>query len=112
MHMNTSTNPAGDTAAVARERVSADLRLLIDDAQRLLADASRYDDAQLAKVKQRLRDEVERIGAQLTDAQSAARDKVRQVAHDTDETVRGNPYAAMGVAAVAGLLVGALLARR
>jgi ElaB/YqjD/DUF883 family membrane-anchored ribosome-binding protein len=112
MNTSSSTTTGGDATAAVRDHLSNDLRMLISDAQRLLNDAARYDDAQLAKVKQRLRDEVERVGSQFADAQAAVEAKAREVARDADEAVRGHPYAAMGVAAVAGLLVGVLLARR
>jgi ElaB/YqjD/DUF883 family membrane-anchored ribosome-binding protein len=110
--METSTKSPADAAGAARERVSNDLRLLIDDAQRLLSDAARYDDAQLTRLKQRLRDEVERVRGQFGEVQASAEAKLRQTAREADEAVHGHPYAAMGVAAVAGLLIGALLSRR
>jgi ElaB/YqjD/DUF883 family membrane-anchored ribosome-binding protein len=60
-----------------------------------------------------------RIGNKLQDAkttfaqaQTTVTDTARQAAQYTDDYVRMNPWKSLGIAAIAGLLVGVLLARR
>ena len=53
----------------------------------------------------------ERARATLAQAQSAVTDGAKQYANITDEYVHANPWPAMGVAAVAGALVGILTRR-
>lgn len=48
----------------------------------------------------------------LSDLCSTARHKVVAGAAKTDESIRAHPYAALGVAAATGLIVGVLVARR
>ena len=103
--------PAAD-AAPARDPIASDLRSLVSDAQRLLQDVSRYDDAQIARLKLRLRDEIDRFGRQFTDIEAAAEARLKQAAQSTDEMVRDHPYTAISIAAAVGLFIGVLLARR
>lgn len=111
--MNTTASAeTSAAAAAARESLSQDLHALVGDAQRLLDDASRYDDAQVTRLKERLRDELDRLRRQYGSAEAAAEARLRDAAQRADEAVHGHPYAAIGIAAAAGLLVGALIARR
>jgi ElaB/YqjD/DUF883 family membrane-anchored ribosome-binding protein len=50
--------------------------------------------------------------ATLAQAQAAVSDSAKRYARITDGYVHENPWMALGVAAAAGLLIGALLARR
>lgn len=50
--------------------------------------------------------------ATLAQAQAAVSDSAKHYARITDGYVHENPWMALGVAAAAGLLIGALLARR
>jgi ElaB/YqjD/DUF883 family membrane-anchored ribosome-binding protein len=66
-----------------------------------------------------VKDAGNRIGNRLQDAratfsqaQTAVTDSAKQAAQFTDDYVRMNPWKSLGIAAVAGLLVGVLLARR
>lgn len=48
----------------------------------------------------------------LSDIQRALTDKTKQAAAATDELVRDNPWAALGIAAAVGCLVGFLFSNR
>ncbi len=52
-----------------------------------------------------------RARARLMDAERAALARGRDALVYGDETIRDNPYAAIGVAAIVGLLAGILIAR-
>jgi ElaB/YqjD/DUF883 family membrane-anchored ribosome-binding protein len=59
-----------------------------------------------------LRAEVTHLRARLAELEHVAEAHLKNAAHRSDEAVHAHPYAAMGVAAAAGLLLGTLLARR
>lgn len=48
----------------------------------------------------------------LTEAERALLEKTKQAATATDQYVNENPWRAVGVAAVAGLVLGVLISRR
>ena len=48
----------------------------------------------------------------LTQVQNAVRDRTRHAAESTDQMVHENPWAAIGVAAAVGVLLGLLLPKR
>jgi ElaB/YqjD/DUF883 family membrane-anchored ribosome-binding protein len=48
----------------------------------------------------------------LSQLQTAVMSRTRQAAESTDEMVHDNPWAAIGVAALAGVLIGLLFTRR
>lgn len=56
--------------------------------------------------------QVDGAKATLAQAQAAVGDGAKRYARITDGYVHENPWIALGVAAAAGLLIGALLARR
>jgi ElaB/YqjD/DUF883 family membrane-anchored ribosome-binding protein len=72
------------------EKLLEDLRAVVRDAEALLAQAG------------------ERAGEEATGAAESALD----AAHEIDAQVRRNPWAAVGIAAGAGLLLGLLLGRK
>jgi len=109
--MDTTANKPADVAA-KDERASASLRTLIDDAEQLLKTTARAGDERFESARERLHDELLRLHGQLTELEAAAGQKVRKAAHATDHAVHDHPYAAMGLAAVTGLLLGVVLGRR
>lgn len=110
--MDTTANKPATDAAAKDERASASLRTLIDDAEQLLRTTARAGDERLLSARDRLADELHRLRAQFDDLQAEAGARTRKAARATDHAVHEHPYAAMGLAAVTGLLVGVLLGRR
>lgn len=76
--------------AATTEKLMDDLRAVVRDAQTLLRSAAAES------------------GERLEDAGESA----REAAHDIDAQVRRNPWAAVGVAAGVGLVLGLLLGRK
>jgi ElaB/YqjD/DUF883 family membrane-anchored ribosome-binding protein len=72
------------------EKMMDDLRAVVRDAERLLGEAAAAS------------------GERLEGAGEGAREAAREL----DAQVRGNPWAAVGIAAAAGLLLGLLLGRK
>lgn len=76
--------------AATTEKLMADLRTVVRDAEALMQSAA-------AESGERLQE---------------AGDSAKEAAREIDEQVRRNPWAAVGIAAAAGLLLGLLLGRK
>ncbi|MDH4173470.1 MAG: DUF883 domain-containing protein [Betaproteobacteria bacterium] len=76
------------------EKLMADLRAVVRDAESLLQAAAAES------------------GERLHEAGAAAGDSAREAAREIEEQVRRNPWAAVGIAAGVGLVLGLLLGRK
>lgn len=109
----TTTKPTATAEPAGKDdTVSSTLRALIDEAQQVLKTTARSGDERLDAVRHRLQDEVRHLRTQIDDLEAQAATKLRHAAKQTDQAVHHHPYAAMGLAAVAGLLLGVVLGRR
>jgi ElaB/YqjD/DUF883 family membrane-anchored ribosome-binding protein len=108
----TTTTSTPTTSGAPDERVSQHLRTLVDEAETLLKATARAGDQKFDATRERLRDEVRHLRYRLADLEGSAAARVKQAARQTDEVVHSHPYAAVGAAAAAGLLLGILLSRR
>jgi len=108
-----STSPrSADSQAAARDALADSLRQIVAEAEQWMKSAqaeggASVDDAR-ARMESRLRDAKAKLADHADDALLQARAAARQA----DDAVHAHPYAAMGVAAGVGVLVGLLLARR
>lgn len=93
---------------VTTDKLMADLRTVVRDAEELLQATAGQGSAQLKELRARAE---ESLGAARARLQEAG-DDARKAARDIDEQVRANPWAAVGVAAAAGLVLGLLLGRK
>jgi ElaB/YqjD/DUF883 family membrane-anchored ribosome-binding protein len=110
--MDTTTTTAPGTTPAPDDRVAHHLRTLADEAEALLKATARAGDERFDASRERLRTEVAHLRARLAELEAAAESHLKSAAHRSNEAVHAHPYAAMGVAAAAGLLLGTLLARR
>ena len=103
---------AEEVTSAGRAPLADDLKSIIADAEELLkATASATGDrilAARARAEESLRSARERL-ANIDDVALA---QVKEVAKSADDYVHEHPWSAVGVAAVAGLLVGVLISRR
>ncbi|MCO5100040.1 MAG: DUF883 family protein [Burkholderiaceae bacterium] len=109
--MNTMEQ-AAEQAATARDRLAAELRSLVSDAEEMLKAASRSGNDQLNLVRERLERGVGAARDELNAFQEAAFETARRTAADTNEYVHEHPWNAVGIAAAVGVLLGVLLTRR
>lgn len=93
---------------VTTDKLMADLRAVVRDAEELLQATAGQGSAQLKELRARAE---ESLGAARARLQEAG-DEARKAARDIDEQVHANPWAAVGIAAAAGLLLGMLLGRK
>ncbi|ART81649.1 hypothetical protein CBP31_02555 [Oceanisphaera profunda] len=100
------------------QRYETERAVLMDDVKQVLKDAEVLYKAAVDDGTQEGKILKEKLKAQLTKAQeqyahleSNVVEKTRAAASNTNDWVHEKPYHAMGVAAVAGLLLGAFLSR-
>jgi ElaB/YqjD/DUF883 family membrane-anchored ribosome-binding protein len=108
----TTTTTSNPTTATTDDRVSQHLRALTDEAEALLKATARAGDEKYDATRERLRGELAHLRSRMSELEASAAARVKHAAHRTDEVVHAHPYAAIGAAAVSGLLLGFLLSRR
>ena len=106
--MNTQT--AGND--VSKEKLVADLKVVVADAEELLRATASQAGEKVSAARERIQASLATAKVKLTDAERALLEKSKLAAKATDEYVRDNPWQAVGVAAVAGLVLGILISRR
>jgi ElaB/YqjD/DUF883 family membrane-anchored ribosome-binding protein len=70
------------------------------------------DSADIAKVREKLRDALESAKNAVSETASQLKDQAAQMGKRTDTYVRDNPWQVIGVAALVGLAVGIIASRR
>jgi ElaB/YqjD/DUF883 family membrane-anchored ribosome-binding protein len=95
-----------------RRTATSELGNLIADVEDLLGKVANVADVDVAKLRQRLQEKLGTARDTLAAGSRHISEKARQAADATDGYVRESPWQAMGIAALAGALVGFLLARR
>ena len=87
------------------EKLAGDVRVLANDVEELLKATAAQSGERIAEARTRAQ-------AAIARARTAAVEQGRQAAQVTDQYVRENPWAAIGVSAAIGMLVGLLIGRR
>jgi len=101
-----------ETSTASREKLAADLRAVIADAEELLHLTSSQTGDKVTELRARMVENLRTARHKLEDAEAAVRERAREAARVTDDYVHDNPWKAIGIAAGAGLLVGMLIGRR
>jgi ElaB/YqjD/DUF883 family membrane-anchored ribosome-binding protein len=103
--MNTSSE-------VNTQKLVADLKVVIADAEDLLRATAGQAGEKLAAARERAQASLSVARAKLGEAERMVLERSRQAAHATDEYVHDNPWTAVGIAAGVGLVIGLLIGRR
>lgn len=101
-----------DSSIVPKEKLVADLKVVVSDAEELLAATAHQTGEKITELRERMQTNLRLARLKLADAEAALRETTRQMANATDHYVHENPWKAIGIAAGAGLLVGMLIGRR
>ena len=104
---NIGATSGGAQAAMARE-----YHAFLDDVETLVSSAASMTTEELARAKAKLVDYVSAARASARRAGGVVIERARHGAQVTDHYVREQPWQAVGITAVAGLLIGFLLGRR
>lgn len=105
--MDTTT----ETGSIGKDRLMADLKLVVADAEELLKATASQTGERITAARAKAEESLKAAKVRLADAQAAAIANAKVAAKATDDYVHENPWRAVGVAAVAGLLLGALISR-
>ncbi|MBV6273009.1 DUF883 family protein [Alcaligenaceae bacterium CGII-47] len=89
-----------------------DIKASLDQAEKLLREAAATTGEKADDLRARALSALDQGRAVLSETQENLIEQGRKVVQTTDEYVQDNPWKAVGVAGVAGLLLGALLSRR
>jgi ElaB/YqjD/DUF883 family membrane-anchored ribosome-binding protein len=100
------------TVDALKSDLKQDVRNVVHDTELLLKAAARNGDDGMAELRNRLESQLRRLRMQVGDLEASTISRARAAAHSADQAVRAHPYGIISFAAVAGLLVGFLAARR
>ena len=95
-----------------KEKLIADTRLVIADAEELLRATAGQAGDKIAEIRAKATDHIATMKTKLADAEAALVEKAKQVGHATDDYVHDHPWRSVGIAAGIGFIVGLLIGRR
>jgi len=96
----------------AREQIVADMKAVIADAEELLKATTGATGERIAAARARAEETLKAARVKLSRLDDVVIDQAKETARAADEYVREHPWGAVGIAAVAGLLIGVLISRR
>jgi len=105
-------NPQSASNDVSKEKLVADLKVVVADAEELLRATASQAGEKVSAARERIQTSLASAKVKLTEAERALVEKTKQAAKVTDEYVHDNPWQAVGIAAMAGLVLGILISRR
>ncbi len=97
---------------VTRDKLVADLRVVVADAEELLKLTAGQAGEKITAVRERVQKSLSEAKAKLLDLEGAAVDKTKAAARATDAYVHDNPWKSIGIAAGVGFLLGLVIGRR
>ena len=95
---------------VTTDKLKADLRVLAADMDELLKATARQTGQRVAQARVRAEESLRAGRARVAELQDVALANTRAAGRATDDYVRANPWQAMSICAVAGLVLGIMLA--
>jgi len=111
--MTTKTMHSKSTnIAAPKDKLMEDLRLVVTDAENLLRATANQAGEGAAAARARIQESLQVVKERLVDAESDMIERTQEAAKATDQYVHDNPWKAIGISALAGAIVGMLIARR
>ncbi|MEF8722107.1 DUF883 domain-containing protein [Candidatus Accumulibacter phosphatis] len=96
----------------SKQKLVSDMKVVVSHAEELLRATAGVADEKMNDLRERIGQSLRDAKLRLADAEGALVDKTKAAARATDDFVHENPWRAVGVAAVVGLLLGAIISRR
>ena len=103
---------AEPVTSAGREPLADDMKSIIADAEELLKATASATGERIAAARARAEESLKSARERLANLDDAALAQVKEVAKTADDYVHEHPWGAVGIAAVAGLLLGVLISRR
>jgi ElaB/YqjD/DUF883 family membrane-anchored ribosome-binding protein len=97
---------------VTREKLMADVKLVIADSEELLRATAGQAGDKIADLRLKAQDHLTSAKIKLADAEAAVLDKAKAVGRAADDYVHDNPWRSVGFAAGIGFIAGLLIGRR
>jgi ElaB/YqjD/DUF883 family membrane-anchored ribosome-binding protein len=97
---------------VSKEKLAADLKLVIADAEELLRATAGQVGEKAAVARERIQESLRSAKIKLDEAEEMMLDTAKAAARVTDDYVHEHPWGAAGIAAAVGLVIGMLISRR
>ncbi len=101
-----------DMSDVTKDKLIADVRLVIADTEELLRATAGQAGDKIADIRARTQERLAGAKIKLAEAEAVVVDKAKQVGRAADDYVHDNPWRSVGVAAGFGFIVGLLIGRR
>ncbi|MGB6102293.1 MAG: DUF883 family protein [Pusillimonas sp.] len=100
------------TVKASEEEFIESVKESLDDAEKLLREAADATGDKAIELRENAMRSLKRTREALYDTQDALLERGRKAARVTDDYVHDNPWQAIGMAGMAGVLIGALICRR
>lgn len=101
-----------DHEEVTKEKLMADLRVVISDAEELIKATATQTGEKISEARARAESSLRAAKHRLAEAQAVVVGRAKAAAKATDDYVHENPWKAVGVAAGIGFLLGIIVSRR
>ncbi|QMT39534.1 DUF883 family protein [Neisseria shayeganii] len=95
-----------------KEDLMKEVRSVLGELESLYETAKDDGSQEARALKEKVQSSLGRAKNQLLNLESQATERVKETARQTDALIHEQPYYAMGIAALAGVVIGALLTRR
>jgi ElaB/YqjD/DUF883 family membrane-anchored ribosome-binding protein len=106
-----SRRPGKNGGHAAAER-STEWKNLVADVEDLVKKVAHVDDSDIAEMRAKVEDTLAKAKTSASASIAAVRGRTEDVTEATDEYVRDNPWAAIGIAAAVGIVIGFVAGRR
>lgn len=97
---------------VTTEKLVADLKAVMHDAEALLRATSAQTGEKIQEVRARAEESLRHAKVRVSQVEEEAMKRARELADATEGYVKDNPWQSVGIAAGIGLVLGILLSRR
>lgn len=101
-----------DMSDVTKDKLIADVKLVIADTEELLRATAGQAGDKIAEIRARTQDRLAAAKVKLAEAEVAVVDRAKQAGRVADDYVHDNPWRSVGVAAGFGFIAGLLIGRR
>ena len=97
---------------VTREKLIADMRIVVADTEQLLKAVINQSGEKLAALQPRIEENLRNARTRLAEFEQVATEKARAAVETTDDYAHEHPWKIAGFSALLGLAVGLLIGRR
>ena len=101
-----------DMTVAQKDKLMADLRVVINDAEELLRLGAEQTGATASEWRIKVQERITDARHKLAELQDTAVARAKAAGHAADDYVHEHPWKAIGAAAGLGLIVGLLISRR